>query len=222
MSHPYNDLRADKVNSSRVSHLTRACGGSAKHPDAKEDKSLVKNMVKSSSLKVEGRKNGGRLDRYARGGAVKKGATNVNVIIAPSSPKEATQTPAIPGMGPAVMGPSPVPPPRPPMAPPPGMPMGGPQAVGAMPPPIRMDGGRVGYKKGGAVKSGAAWEEGLRNGTQVSHSDGKNDGKDIRTTKPITYKKGGKVEAFGMGPKMKGGAEGGLGRLEKARMQKRK
>jgi hypothetical protein len=63
--------------------------------------------------------------------------------------------------------------------------MGGPPGL---PPGLPM------RKAGGRVKSGPTWEEGLRNGTQVSHTSGKNDLKDIRTTKPITYARGGKVQ----------------------------
>ena len=47
--------------------------------------------------------------------------------------------------------------------------------------------------RGGRVKDGPAWKEGLNAGTQVQHSDGKSDGKDINRGKVITYRDGGKV-----------------------------
>ncbi len=113
--------------------------------------------------------------------------------------------------------------------PPPGMPPGaaGPPP-GMMRPgmPIRSPGGRT-YAKGGgvgeeggkpktAVKDGPAWNTGLRAGTHVQHGPGKNDQKDIRNTKPITYATGGPVEhplKGGMAPFP--GSGGGLGRLRK-------
>ena len=88
-----------------------------------------------------------------------------------------------------------------------------------MPPGIRKSGGRT-YASGGKVADGAAWKEGLRNGTKISHSPGKNDQDGLGRGKPITYAKGGPVEAFGMGPSMHAG-DTGEGRLEKAAMQKR-
>jgi hypothetical protein len=135
----------------------------------------------------------------ARGGRIKKPHTQVNVMIAPQHP-----------MGPGAMpGPVPMPaagpppaaamPPRPPMVPPQGAPMAPPQMMAPQmlppgaPPPIRNRGGRT-YARGGAVKDGPAWKEGLRNGTQVSHSPGKNDTAKIGRGRPITYKTGGAVE----------------------------
>ena len=73
------------------------------------------------------------------------------------------------------------------MAGPPGLPPGG-------LPPIRSAGGRA-YAKGGAVKTGPAFEEGRRLGTKVSHSPNKNDGKELNRGKPVTYKTGGSINA---------------------------
>ena len=83
-----------------------------------------------------------------------------------------------------------------------------------MPPgmPPRANGGRA-YASGGAV-----FEAGRHAGTQVQHSPGKNDGKDIGRGRVVTYKTGGAINASakgGMGPKFGGGARGGTARLEK-------
>ena len=92
------------------------------------------------------------------------------------------------------------------------MPPGGP------PPGIRSSGGRA-YAKGGAVKSGPAWDEGRKAGTQVQNNpSGKNDQKDVGRGKPVTYKTGGAVFSAAkgqMGPKFDGGAGGATARLEK-------
>lgn len=121
------------------------------HSDEKEDKKLVKHMVKGACLKkadggmVDGESSKGRLDRPGRkmkGKDAKKG-TNVNVII--MSGKDNGPTPP-PGMG---AGPAMPPPPPKPMMPAP--PMAGP---GGPPMPMHKHGGKVkhAYKTGGRVK----------------------------------------------------------------------
>ncbi len=181
MAHPFASVRQGKVEHDRVGSLTKGYD----HPDAPEDKALVRQMVKAKALKasggrIEGKASGGRLDRYARGGKVKKAGTNVNVIIAPQG-----------GSGAMAKPPMPLPPPptgiAPPMGgPPPGMGAGPP----GMPPMMPHSKGGRAYAKGGSV-----YEEGRRNGTQVQHTDGKNDGKDLGRGKPITYAGGGRTEA---------------------------
>lgn len=202
--------------------------------------------------KVEGRAAGGRLDRVSRrrGGRMKhkgkSGKTNVNVIVAPqhhpagdslpAAPMAAVPRPPMPVVPPAgVGGPPPggppmagapgLPPglpPRPMMPPPGALPPGGPglPPPGAM--PIRRRGGRS-YAKGGAVKSGPAFEEGRKNGTQVTHSPNKGDGPNVGRGRVVTYKRGGAVESNlshtikdGMGPDLGGGGGGARARLEKA------
>jgi len=144
----------------------------------------------------------------ARGGRVKKGNTTVNVIVVPQGQDKEPMLPP-PGLaggpppGPPPMPPRPMPP-GPMAGPPPGLPPGGP------PPMIRHSGGRA-YASGGAVKSGPGYEEGKKEGTQVTHSPGKNDQKDVNRPRVITYKKGGMV------PKLPGGARGGEARLAKAK-----
>lgn len=85
--------------------------------------------------------------------------------------------------------------------------------------PPRSSGGRT-YATGGAVNSGTkVFEASRKAGTQVMHSDGKNDGKQLGRGKPITYATGGPVfasETGQHGPKFKGGALGGEAKLQKA------
>lgn len=145
---------------------------------------------------------------YAGGGRVKgggkKAATHINIMVAPQAQDQMAKPPMpmpppMPPMGapPPAMS-APVPPPKPMPAPMPAGAMGMP-AANAM--PMRAKGGRV-------------YDEGVRNGTQVQHSDGKNDGKWISTKPPITKARGGKVT-------MKAGAGSGLGRLENQAAQKK-
>jgi hypothetical protein len=214
MAHPHNEHRVHKVEKRRVAHLTKhyAAGG-AVHEDEVADKKLIKRAVKKTVLKVEGHKAKHRADRphRARGGKVKgKKGTTVNIINAPGHamggapgqvpggamppampprPPVAAAPPSMPGAPPA--SPAMMPPGA--MPPRPGMPM---PPQGMMPP--RQQGGRA-YAKGGAVKDGPAWKEGLRNGTQVQHDDGKMDQKNMNRGKPITYAKGGAVKGGGAG-----------------------
>ena len=101
------------------------------------------------------------------------------------------------------------------------------------PPPM------MGRKRGGRVNSGTkVFEEGKRAGTQVQHDMAKNDTDDMKRpgmkmhprvvtfkngggVRTVTFAHGGRIEApakGGMGPKLPGGAETGLGRLKKTRM----
>jgi hypothetical protein len=222
MAHPFVEHRQSKVERSRVGHITKGyAAGGAVHSDEAEDKALIRKEVKKTALKVDGKKPKVRADRpgRARGGRApkKSGKTNVNVIVA----GHGGQPPAPPMMPPPGLGAAPPPamPPRPPMGPPPGAVP--PPGLGAgMPPPgmpPRRAGGRA-YAKGGAVKSGPAWDEGRRNGTQVQHTDGKGDGKDIGRGRVVTYKTGGKVESpkgVASATKLPGGSGGGKARLVK-------
>ena len=144
-------------------------GGKAEHSDEKEDRALVKKMVKPEAR--TGKKHGGEKsgnyeggtrptgDRIARkgGGRAGKGKMNVNIIIGAGAGKDdqnkppASMMPHPPGMPPGG-GPTgvPVPMPSPQGAPPQGMPMpmpmpppqGGPGGPG-MPPMPRKSGGRA-------------------------------------------------------------------------------
>ena len=195
-------------------------GGHDSKADLIADKQLIKRAVamhdaqehKGNHTDLSKLKKGGVI-RKAAGGRLgfnphkKKSGTNVNVIVAPHSG-------AAPGMSSLAAPPPMLPPPTgaAPMSPPmaSGMPAGMPPGMrppmpGGMPPgmPMRKKGGRVEIKTGTKA-------EGMRNGTQVTHSPGKNDQMDIRKFRPVTYKAGGSVY-----PKMKFGAGSGEGRLEK-------
>lgn len=208
MVHPHQEHKQHKVEKRRVAHLTKGyASGGAVHEDETADKKLIKRTVKKKALKMEGHESKHRADRphRARGGKVKgKKGTTVNII---NSPGHAMG--GAPGMMPGGAMPPAMPPHPPVAAPPPAgappaspgmMPPGGPP-MGARPPmmppqgmmPPRKVGGRA-YASGGAVKDGPAWKEGLHNGTQVQHDDGKMDQKNMNRGKPITYAKGGAVK----------------------------
>lgn len=218
MSHPFASVRQPKVERSRVGHITKgyATGGAvsaapavkANAPKAAKPKFAVGGAVPATRQDRPGRARGGRAPK-----------STVNVIIAP----QGGQPPGAPPPG-LAGGPPPMAM-KPPMPmPPPGV--GGPPMVGpggpppGLPMPPRATGGRA-YAKGGAVKPSPAFEEGKRLGTQVTHSTGKNDLKDMNRPRVVTYAKGGPVEApkgkKGMGPKLPGGGRGGAGRLAKAK-----
>lgn len=191
MAHPFAAHREHKVQKSRVASITKgyAQGGAVLPGGGTGTAPSAPKRATGGPVSVEGSKPSVRLDKFARGGKVKKGATNVNVIIAPQG--GGMPVPA-PGLPPPALGPA-----SPPPMLPPGIGPGGPPMM-----PQRR-GGRA-YASGGSVK-----EEGMRNGTQVQHTDGKNDGGDIYRGKQITYAKGGAAYPI------EDGAGGGLGRLEK-------
>lgn len=194
MSYEYANIRGNKIEKSRVSHITRnyAAGG-AVHDAGTGSTKIVSHAPKPAQLMMSGGVAKARADRpgRARGGRAPKAKGNtVNVIIAPQG---ATSSPPA-GVG----GPPPgIPAPRAPMPPSAGPPGGMPMPPPGVAPPgmgLRANGGRA-YAKGGAVKPGRAFLEGKNEGTKVQHMPGKNDLKDIGRGKPITYKTGGLVKA---------------------------
>lgn len=204
MAHPMKS--ACSSESSRVRKIAGYRKGGAVHnTDEKADKKMFAKKFEPK-LKAEGDKPKARLDKFARGGKVKgKSATTVNVIVAPKSGDQAS---AMPPMLPDM--------PPPPM--PAGAPMPPPGAGGPPGMPMRKNGGAA-YAKGGKVKgaktTGPAFMEGVKNGTPVSHDNAKSEEqKHFATKPPITRKRGGSV-------KMDDGAGGGLGRIEKIKLQKR-
>jgi hypothetical protein len=211
----------------------RAEGGSADDFDPEIEKDFAKDIADNS---MRGRAKGGKvykggektapmedddMPQRADGGRVgrkKASQTIVNVMMGPDKQPTPPQQVPVP-----VKVPVPVPQAGPPPgAIPPGMPQGAPPP-GVMPPP-----GMIGRAKGGKVTKGTAtYEDSLKNGTQVSHSPGKNDIADLGIKTPVIptkkFARGGALysEDKPMGPKMEAGAVTGDGRLEKTALQKR-
>jgi hypothetical protein len=226
MSHPMNKFRQSNVERSRVKGLTSEykSGGSVK--SGKTDKKHRFAKMQGKDLgRIDGEMVKHRADRPRRaaGGKVgKKGNVVVNVITGGQQP--APPPPMMPP--PEAMAPPPPPPP----GPPPGA-MGPPPGVGAGGPPLPPPGGMPMRARGGGVNSGTkVFAEGKREGTQVTHKPGKNDLDDMNRKRVVTFATGGGVKSFTararggpitssptgqMGPKMKGGAGGGKGRLAK-------
>jgi len=163
MAHPYESHKEEAAGKSRAKEFTKGYKkGGAVHSDEKQDKALIKKMVKKDDLKVEGRASGGRLDQFARGGKTKsrgkkKSGNNVNIVITAPKGGEPPAPPLLAGGPPAGMPPMGPPPGGPPM-PPPGA--GGPPG---MPPGMMNKGGRA-YKNGGKVPmtAGAGTGEGRK------------------------------------------------------------
>lgn len=228
MAHPMNHLRDHKVQHARVKDITAACGGSMAsggHADVAADKSLVRKMVKGSALRASGGAVKSRLDRPARawGGRTGKkkksgGKHTVNVIVAPQAGGAMAARPPVPGVAAA-------PPPMPPrpMAPPPPGPMGGPPGVPGMPPGVPPPG--MPRKRGGKVmgsNDATSQTAGIGKGrTPISRDfpSNKDDTPNIGRKAVITKATGGPISSpakGGMGPKLKGGARGGMAKLQKA------
>jgi hypothetical protein len=195
VAHPHAEHRQHKVERQRVAHITKgyAAGGGV-HSDEAADVKLIKSKVKKSALRMDGGAVKHRADKRARGGRTKaKKGTTVNIINSPQHPAAPIMPP--PGLTGAM-------PPRPPMAPPMPSPVAPPMPpAGAMPPGGPMMPPRPGMPppgtpmraRGGRIKDGPTYQEGIKNGTQVQHRDGKSDGKDIGRGKVVTFKTGGGV-----------------------------
>lgn len=224
MAHPHHAHRQTAKEHSRVGHITRGyASGGAVDAQPMSEKATKKARGERDAMAVLGKPARERLDRpgRAKGGRVgkHKGST-VNVIVAPQGAGAAPH----PGMAPPAamaggLSPPGAPPPRP-MMPPPGGPPGGPPAMAGAPPPgmPHRNGGRT-YAKGGAVKSGPTWEEGLKNGTPVQHSNNKDDGANIGRGRVVTFRTGGAVK--GRKYPIDTGSGGGEARLKKERLAKR-
>ena len=152
---------------------------------------------------------GGRV-AYKKGGKIKKGKTNINIVIQAGKP----ETAGMDVMNPMMAQPAP-PPPAPPImppdagAPPPGMPPMPPGGAPGMPPMMgRKTGGRV-SKEASSYKdmtAGAGSGEGRLQKTDIAkRSNRRAGGKVYRSYKDIDA-----------------GAGSGLGRLEKTEIQSRK
>ncbi len=197
-----NALRAD---GGRVKHRAdrpkRASGGRV----GRKDHELKEQKGHDDLEPFEGASDDKRSMHRAKGGRAKhKGHTTVNVMVAPhggpSSGGAGLPPPAAPPPAPMLGA---APPPRPPMpaGPPPGM---APPGVGGMPPPGLPP--RPGMPppgmplraRGGAVKDGPAYQEGVR-ARPVDHAPGKMDTPDIGRGKVFSYRKGGRVKSAGLG-----------------------
>lgn len=207
MSHPYNKFRQSNVERARVKGIVGRAAGGKVHPDAEQDKKLIRSMIGKSLGEIGGVKAKMRMDRPMRaaggkvGGAGKKATTVVNVITGGAA---AAPPPPPPPMMPPP-GPMAGPPPAPPPGPPPGA-MGPPPGAGGPPmePPMPM------RARGGGVKS-----KGMNVGTKVSHDAGKTDTDDMKRPgmkmKPrvVTFATGGGVVSFKAGGGGVKRAEGG-------------
>jgi hypothetical protein len=189
--HPFHEYRQHAVEKSRVGHITKcyAAGGTVRREEA-EEAAPTAQRAKRGGMMAEGKKAKHRADRVqrARGGRTKgKGATHVNVIIGGQKDNNPMPVPV----------PAPAPGGGPPM-PPPAMDAGVGPRIGSPVPgggPMPM----IPRKSGGRVKNGPAYDEGIRAGTQVQHSDGKgatNTKANLDRGRPITFKSGGKVVSF--------------------------
>lgn len=150
MAHPYHLHREHQVSHRRVAPLLKDEGSAdTKHGNSRAFSKVTSKTAAENHNKIDGKSSS---NRYARGGKVKAGTTN---IIIASGSKEPPAPMAMP------MAPPPGPPPGgPPMGPPPGMPMrasGG--KVGGESTRGNLDGwsGRAAknsYAKGGKVGGG--------------------------------------------------------------------
>lgn len=204
MAHPYRSAGRTGAKSKFMAMLGSSKG--AKHTN---DDSVINgsNPVKNGveDVKIMGKPPSRRLDR-ARGGKVSKKGVTVNVIV-PPSPGAAPPPPMMPPPG---LMPPPGPGAMPPMGAKPPMPI--PPPGGPPPPMMRADGGEVkpltGSKKGSFTKrinkmdplSGIMPQSGI--------------GKDYVPGMPPPDKK------FG-GGLPKAGADSGVGRLQRSKMQKK-
>ena len=115
MAHPYKqESRASERG--KIKSLTGFAKGGRPHSDAAEDRKLFAKMFKQAEakeIKIEGKKSGGRLDHYTRGGKTKRAKSKVKIVLMPPS-EPIAQTPSAPVPGVAGAGGTPLPP-APPM-----------------------------------------------------------------------------------------------------------
>lgn len=217
MAHPFS-AQARSGSRAKFKAMVGKSGKGQAHPDEPQDRKLIKQVMAERGYaeggSVSGSKSAPRADRYARGGKV--GKVNINIVV---PQKEATPPP-----GPILPPPGAIPPPG--LAGPPGgLPLPPPGPPG--PPMMRKAGGRVNKQGGGSVQPlEIEPEKGSleRLGTNTYRREL---GRDPKTKKfgphpypgSKTYQKGGPVKKA-RGGRFTGGAETGVGRLEKASHQK--
>lgn len=205
----YRDVHARAMESHAKRQHMYARGGKV-HDDEKEDRALVRSMVKKEDLKPK-RADGGAVEGRARGGKTDRphGKTVVNVI----APGGAPAMPMRPPMPPPMMAGGPPPHGAPGLPP---RPVGGlgPAPGPMMPPgaPMRARGGRA---SGGDVDDNMGIDTNpkdrdLGNG-MMQHSTSP---RSLRQATPP--QRDDKVPVRARGGKMTGGAMSGVGREEKA------
>lgn len=178
--------RAMRAKGGRAKH--RADGGSAADPVPYDQMSKEERdrMNDATNAVGQGRAKGGRVGKG-------KGATHVNVIIGGQKDNAPMPVPVPAGGAPMA-------------APPPAMGAGlAPHPPISSPPPGAGAVPMIPRAKGGRVKDGPAYREGIRAGTAVQHSDGKgqtNTKANLNRGRPITFADGGKVESVGKGSLM--------------------
>lgn len=147
-------------------------------------------------------------DKYARGGKVKSGKTNINVIVGGQQPQPPVPMP-IPVPPPPGAGPMPMPPPKPPMGgpgmPPPGVGPGLPPGM----PMMRKRGGSVRREDGGAVPLPKPDPRRDQQGNQNQQAGQQSGGMKSGLNEPYKKSRGGKVGAY------TAGAASGEGREQK-------
>lgn len=203
MSHPYAQHKEVKAGSRRAKEMAKGfkSGGAVQLATGGATPLKRGGKAKHKEVKVEGKASGGRLDKFARGGAAKKSGkghhTHINIMVAPKGgdgapPMGAGGPPPMAGGAPPMVpkGPMPPPPGGPMAGGMPGMPPGAPPPGGGMKPPGMM-------KRGGSVPSGLSSKSNIELWGKRASSNSK-------------YEAGGKVP-------MKAGAMTGEGRLEKKR-----
>lgn len=225
MAHPYNSMRADKIEHSRVGAITKACGGGAMggatSPSGMSPMAINRKrggaVMRAAGGEVKqradrpGRAFGGRTGKKKKSG---KGGNHVNVIVQ-------AHKPAMPAMPPMASPAPPMMPPKPPMMPPPAGP--GPTdappgvSAGPMPPPGALPGMPM-RKRGGSVFSGSPGKvsmtaRGMKGSsaadadtagigvgrTPVQPAPNKQDGKTIGRKPVITKATGGPISSSAKG-----------------------
>ena len=166
--HPFAKHNEQAAGKARAKSFMRADGGRA-NKDAQDARDAAAKTMRNTRSMPDafpvggppGKKSGGRLDKFARGGRAKskhKGNnTKINIVVAPKGPHPADGAAPPAPMGPPLLG----------GGPPPGLPPGGPPpGLGGPPPGLPAAGGPPGPRppglmaRGGRLKMTAGAETG--------------------------------------------------------------